>query len=311
MINIAAALAEQGKKVLLVDTDPQCNLTSYLVDADVVDKWLDESDGPKGSTIWSALKPFSEGIGDPLKIGSFERQEGVFLIPGDIQLSKYENDLTQIWVECFQRKLHGFKGVTAISEIVNSVAEENDIDFIFYDVGPNIGPLNKVILLDCDYFIVPAACDLFSVRALKTLGKSLHDWILDWQVITQLAPDNILLLPGRPAFLGYILQRFRMYGGNITSQFSMYSARLEKSAYSDISVVLRAIDKSLAKGTLSQNRIGQVKDFSNLVPLSQTQGEPFFNVTGGNETMKSEAKTEFRSIAKNIISLTQKDIATS
>jgi len=306
MINIAAAMANLGKRVLLVDADPQCNLTSYLVDSEVVDNWLDESDGPNGTTIWSALKPFSDGMGNLLRIQPTERQEGVFLIPGDIQLSKFETDLTQIWVECFQRKLHGFKGVTAISEIVNNAATDNDIDFVFYDVGPNIGPLNRAILLDCDYFIVPAACDLFSVRALKTLGKSLHDWILDWQVISQLAPDNIYLLPGRPTFLGYILQKFRMYGGNITSEFSAYAARLEKTAYSDISVVLREIDKNLAKATL-QNKLGQVKDFSNLVPLSQTQGEPFFNVAGGNATMKNEAKTEFRSIAKNIITLTQKD----
>lgn len=311
MINIAAALASLNKRVLLVDTDPQCNLTSYLVEADVVDNWLDQSDKPNGTTIWSALKPFSEGVGDLKKIIPFERQEGVFLIPGDIQLSKFEEDLNQIWLECFQRKLHGFKGATAISEIINDVAQKEEIDFVFYDVGPNIGPLNRIILLDCDFFIVPAACDLFSVRALKTLGKSLHDWILDWQTITQLAPDNTLLLPGHPKFLGYILQRFRMYGGAIASQFSSYAARMERSAYSDISLVLRQIDKELAKGTLSQNKLGQVKDFSSLVPLSQTQGEPFFNVQGGSAAFKNEAKQEFISIAKNIISLTKKSVSES
>ncbi len=43
-VNIAAALASQGKKVLLVDSDPQCNLTSYLVEDSVVDRLLDRSD---------------------------------------------------------------------------------------------------------------------------------------------------------------------------------------------------------------------------------------------------------------------------
>lgn len=304
LVNIASALALSGYKVLLVDADPQCNLTSYLVESTVVDGWLDNSDSKNGKTIWSALKPFLESYGELNFVKPFERQEGVFLLPGDIRLSEFEQELNQIWVDCLQRKVRGFKGASAISEIVNVICEQNEIDFIFYDVGPNIGPLNRVILLDCDYFIIPAACDLFSVRALKTLGKSLHDWIREWQVIAQLAPDNSLLLPGTPKYLGYILQRFRMYGGTIASQFALYANKIEKSTYSDITEVLRRIDRELATGSLSQTKLGQVKDFASLVPISQEQGLAFFDINGGDTTMKSEAKKEFRSIANKIVSLT-------
>lgn len=303
-INIAAALAKMGYKVLLVDTDPQCNLTSYLVEAQVVDDWLDKSESANGMTIWSALKSFSEGTGDIKIINAKERQDNVFLIPGDIRLSKFEEDLNQIWVECLQRKVHGFKGVTAISEVVNQIARKEKIDFVFYDIGPNIGALNRVVLLDCDYFIIPAACDLFSVRALKTLGHSLAGWIKDWKTIVQIAPDSMPLLPGQPKFLGYILQRFKMYGGAMAEKFSSYASKLEKAAHSDVVMVLREIDKSLAKGTLSQNKIGQVKDFSSLVLLSQEQGESFFAVDGGNPDQKSDAKAAFEQIAENIISHT-------
>src|SRR5450755_3899071 len=66
-VNLAFALADMGKTVLLVDSDPQCNLTSYLVQSDVVDKWLDESDGKNGQTIWSALSPLIEA-GKEIKI---------------------------------------------------------------------------------------------------------------------------------------------------------------------------------------------------------------------------------------------------
>ena len=302
-INIASALASQGKRVLLVDADPQCTLTSYLVDSEVIDDWLDKSDTPNGSTIWSAVKPFYEGVGDIKRIKAFERQEGVFLIPGDIRLSLFEQELNQIWLECLQRKVHGFRGATAISNLVNYAAQDEHIDFIFYDVGPNIGPLNRVILLDSDYFVVPAACDLFSVRALKTLGESLYGWIDGWDIISRLAPDNTYLLPGRPKFLGYILQRFKMYGGAIAEEFSTYAAKLEKAAHSDIAARLRALDPSLAKASLSQNKLGQVKDFGSLVLQSQTQGESFFTVKGGNSAQKNEAREEFTEIANNIISL--------
>lgn len=304
MINIAAALAAEGKRVLLVDADPQCNLTSYLVDSDVVDRWLDKSDSANGETIWSALKPFVEGTGDLNDIRAYERQEGVYLLPGDIRLSEFEQELGQIWVECLQRKPRGFKGASAISEIVNNLIIKEEIDYVFYDVGPNIGPLNRVILLDCDYFIVPAACDLFSVRALKTLGKTLNDWISEWQIISTLAPDNSLLLPGNPVFLGYILQRFRMYGDAIASQFASYASKMEKSAYSEITEVLRKLNPKLAPLSLSQNKLGQVKDFASLVPYSQSQGLAFFDVEGGNAQQKKDAAIEFASIAKKIISLT-------
>jgi len=52
-VNISAALAALGKRVLLVDSDPQCNLTAYLVEDSVVDDLLDNSDSEKGRTIWS------------------------------------------------------------------------------------------------------------------------------------------------------------------------------------------------------------------------------------------------------------------
>lgn len=305
IINIAAALATLGKRVLLVDADPQCNLTSYLVESDVVDDWLDNSDTEKGVTIWSALRPFIENRGNIKNIKVSERQDNVYLIPGDIRLSEFEQDLNQIWVDCLQRKQRGFNGASAISEIINNIAIKEKIDFVFYDVGPNIGPLNRVVLLDCDYFIVPAACDLFSVRALKTLGKSLYDWISEWQIISQLAPDNTLLLPGKPRYLGYILQGFRMYSDSIANQFATYAKKLEKSTHSDIAEVLRKIDKDLAKGTLSQNKLGQVKDFASIVPQSQTQGRAFFEIVGGDSHQKELAKQEFLSIARNIIAFTK------
>jgi cellulose biosynthesis protein BcsQ len=308
-VNIASALAAAGKRVLLVDADPQCNITSYLVEANVVNKWLDESDSDVGTTIWSAIKPVAESSGPVKRIKPYERLKGIYLIPGDIRLSDFEQDLNQIWIECLQRKVRGFNGASAISELVGAAAERVKADFVFYDVGPNIGPLNRIVLLDCDYFIVPAACDVFSTRALSTLGHSLDNWIREWQVISQLAPDNTLLLPGRPTFLGYVLQRFRVYGGVVSDGFSQYATLLEKAANADIAAVLRKIDKSLASTSLSYNKLGQVKDFGKLAALAQTQGLAFNNVSGGATNQRDEAKREFDAIALRIINRTSTEAA--
>lgn len=304
-VNIASALAKAGKRVLLVDADPQCNLTSYLVEADVIDSWLDNSDTETGNTIWSAIKPVVEATGKVREVAPFERLKNIFLLPGDIQLSEFEQDLPQIWTECLQRKVRGYRGSTAISDAVNLIAKRTKADFVFYDIGPNIGPLNRVILLDCDFFIVPAACDLFSTRALSTLGHSLSSWINEWQLISQLAPDDTYLLPGKPKFLGYILQRFRMYGGTISGSFAPYVAKLEKAANSDIAAVLRRIDKDLASSSVSHNKLGQVKDFGSLAPLAQDQGLPFAMVEGGAPGQKQLAEDEFDRIARLIIQRTE------
>ena len=73
--NIAFALSSIGKSILLIDSDPQCNLTSYLLSDDVVDELLNHSDDTDGQTIWTALKPVLDNVGvgrfvDPTPVGN-------------------------------------------------------------------------------------------------------------------------------------------------------------------------------------------------------------------------------------------------
>lgn len=300
-VNLAFALARLGKTVLLVDSDPQCNLTSYLVQAEVVNKWLDESEGKKGNTVWSGLRPVVQLGREIEEIEPYERADDIFLLPGDIKLSEYELDLQQSWIDCLQRKTKGFMGTTALARLVEVTAAKVKADFIFYDVGPNIGPLNRAILLDCEFFIVPAACDYFSTRALATLGHSVANWIRDWDVIAKLAPNDVPILPGRPVYLGYVLQRFRMYGGDIASAYREYARQLERHSHSDIVAVLRELDEELAPGSLSQFKLGQIKDFSTLASLAQRQGVALNDVDGGVEYLKDEARNAFDEFAKRVV----------
>jgi cellulose biosynthesis protein BcsQ len=300
-VNLAFALANLGKTVLLIDSDPQCNLTSYLVQAEVVNKWLDESEGKKGKTIWSSLRPVVHAGKDVGDIDPYERANKIFLVPGDIKLSEYELDLQQSWLDCLQRKIRGFVGTTALAELVENAAAKVDADFVFYDVGPNIGPLNRAILLDCEYFIVPAACDYFSIRALTTLGHTVANWIRDWDVIAKLAPNDVPILSGRPTYMGYVLQRFRMYGGEIANAYREYAKQLERHSYSDIVAVLREIDEKLAPGSLSQFKLGQIKDFTTLPSLAQQQGVALSEVQGGAPYLREEAKAAFEDFARKIV----------
>ena len=278
-INLAYALSRLERRVVLVDSDPQCNLTSYLVDDEVVDALLDASESSHGRTLWSGLKPVVEGTGEPRSTPMIETS-GLHLLPGDIRLSEFESLLDSFWADCAQRRVRGFRGTSALSTLVNAAAERIDADFVFYDAGPNIGPLNRVLLLDCDFFIVPAACDLFSVRALKTLGHTLCDWIRQWDGIRRFAPDDVPMLSGMPRFLGYVPQRFRVYGSSMSRGHSFYLGQLEKRVFSDIVEPLRRFDQTLAEASVTSSKLGEVRDFGVLVEEAQKQGLPLSRVRG-------------------------------
>ena len=300
-VNLAYALAALGKKVLLIDSDPQCNLTSYLVSADVVDKWLDESEGKSGQTVWTALNGVISEGGQLSYVKPYERADNIYLLPGDIKMSEFERDLQQSWVDCLQRKIRGFQETTALSRLAGACAKSVGADYVMYDVGPNIGALNRAILLDCDYFIVPAACDYFSVRALKTLGQSIKSWIKDWDIVSKLAPDRVPLLRGHPVYAGFVLQKFRMYGGVIASTYREQARLLERHSYSDIVAVLREISDDLAPGSPSDFRLGEIKDFASVANGAQEQGVPFWLVEGGSASNKVEAKSVFLDFAKKVL----------
>jgi cellulose biosynthesis protein BcsQ len=300
-MNLAGALAELGRTVLIVDSDPQCNSTSYLIADDVVDDLLDKSDTENGQTVWSAMSPISEGTGGLKMIEPIESGiEGVFILPGDIRLSEFETDLAEFWGQALQRRIRGFRGTAALSELVNTVTERINADYVLYDSGPNIGPLNRAILLDCDGLIVPVACDLFSLRALKTLGRTLVDWIEGWATISALAPADTYLLPGRPRFLGYVPGGFRVYGGEIAGGPARYLARIEKEVYAQVIALLRKTDLALAEGRLQDFKLGEIKHFGTLVQASQNEGLPLWDVSDGTPTQRNQAHRAFAALAKKV-----------
>ena len=301
-VNLASALAELGKRVLLVDSDPQGNLTSYLGEDGVVDDLLDHSDSADGQTIWSAVKPVVEGLGEAKPVRPIELSSGLFLLPGDIRLAEFESQLTTFWAECFQRRARGFRGVSALMTVVDSVAESVGADIVMYDAGPNIGALNKIILLDCDYFAVPAAADLFSLRAIKTLGQSLKDWIEEWRTIESLAPDDLVLLAGRPKPVGYIAQRFKVYGGEASTAYARIFPRLERAIQEELLAVLATVDPALVTAARPPLRIGEIKDFGTLANASQHDGVPLWRTESGTPAQRDDARSVFTQLAKTVLS---------
>lgn len=310
-VNIADALADMGKKVLLVDADPQCNLTSFYIEESDLETLLGES-GEDGSeaTLWSSIKPVVAGRGDITPVALWNvGSRNTFLYPGDVMLSMYEEELPQAWTESFARKTRGYDVMTAMSRAVNAAARRCEADVVIYDMGPNVGALNRAVLLDCDAFITPVAADLFSLRALSTVGVSVARWIRDWQTIRSIAADEDRdrLLSGMPAFLGYVTSAYKVNAGrSAANPHADWERRIAPRVRDRIVADMRAVHESLVPH--GGNKLGAIKHFHSLAPEAQKYGLAIGKLRGhvnsGHYPTVDEAAAEFSELAAEISSRT-------
>lgn len=306
-VNIADALADLGKTVLLVDADSQCNLTSFYLEESTLEVMLEESDdNGSGETLWSAVKPVAQGRGGIASIPEIEITNSIFLLPGDVLLSEYEEVLPLAWTECFARMTRGYDITTALSQVVAKAAANVGADVCFYDVGPNVGALNRAVLLDCDFFITPVAADLFSLRALSTVGRSIAKWITDWEAIRKMAngADRTRLFRGRPVYSGYVTSAFKVNAGrNAADPHAEWEAKIAPRVRDRITKDLASIDANLVPQ--GGNKVGGVKNFHSLAPAAQKFGVALGKLRGkvnpGHNAQIGEAADAFEQVAREIV----------
>ena len=305
-INIADSMVDLGLRVLLVDADPQCNLTSFFLSEKLIDELLSKSDEAGGGTIWSAIKPVVNGRGPIQEIEVFEVRENLFLCPGDVLLADYEEELPSAWTGSFARKERDYDVMCALSRAAREIGHRYEVDLIIFDVGPNVGPLNRTILLDMDYFATPVAADLFSLRALSTVGRSLARWIRDWKTVLQLASSEgrERLLSGRPKYLGYITTAYKVSSGrSATRPHEYWAAKIAPRVRARIVEDIRKQDPSLVPD--GANKIGAIKDFHSLAPQAQVSGIAIGKLRGqvnpGYYEQVAEAAREFDTLTRELL----------
>lgn len=307
-INIADALADAGKTVLIVDADPQCNITSFYLDEVDLEKLLGDSNvHGSDATLWSAIKPVVEGRGGIIDIPEWQvHKQPIYLLPGDVLLSDYEEELPAAWTECFARRTRGYDVTTALSRVAARTAQKVRADVIIYDVGPNVGALNRAILLDCDSFITPVAADLFSLRALTTVGRSVAKWMTDWTTVRGLAsPADQSILPlGRPHYLGYITSAFKVHTGkSAANPHSDWEKKIAPRVRDRIIEDLKKVDPKLVPQ--GGNKVGAIKHYQSLAASAQQHSVAIGKLGGlvnpGHTAAINGAKADFADLAKEII----------
>jgi cellulose biosynthesis protein BcsQ len=305
-INVADALVDLGFRILLIDADPQCNLTSFFLPEDQLDKLLGESGEKAGETLWSAVKPVVDGKGPIKEITPFQIKNNLLLCAGDVLLADYAEELPAAWTGSFARKTRDYDVMCALSRAARNIGKKHNADIVIYDVGPNVGALNRTILLDSDFFATPVAADLFSLRALATVGRSLGRWIRDWETVRQLATpaDREQLLHGQPVYLGYITSAYKVSSGRIATRPHDYWEKKIAPRVRDFIVEdLRKVHAKLVPS--GSNKIAAIKDFHSLAPQAQSLGVAIGRLKGhvnpGYYPQVEEAASEFQALANEIV----------
>ena len=226
--NLACGFAAKGYKTVLVDLDPQCNLTLLALGEDYFEG---EKPLPKNS-IYEVLKPKIEGRGDiDLSLKPTQIRDHLFLVPGDLNLTLFEDLIGDGITHATAGQARGYSDTSAIDRYLNEVGSSMLVDIFVIDTSPSLGALNRVILLGCEYFIVPLVPDSFSVQGVENLGNVFERWKKHWRntagaaaVSGDIASSHVLR--GDALFLGYIINNFNVYGHKIVSRQEAWLTRI-------------------------------------------------------------------------------------
>ncbi|ONH81180.1 hypothetical protein APZ41_021275 [Roseomonas mucosa] len=304
--NLAAEISLNfGAKVLVIDADPQCNLTQYVLGEDDV---IDIYSSQNIDSVYSVIRPLSlgKGYGDKLPIRKSEAF-GFDLIIGDPRLALQEDLLAQDWRDARGGGMRGIRTTYVFADVVNKAKSAN-YDFVFFDMGPSLGAINRSILLAMDYFVVPMAIDIFSIWAIKNIGATVGVWQKELRNGIKLSedPTEIPEIDQRRTirFLGYVTQQHKERGvaGEKGSDQKVDRRRIVQ-AYRDISAGFPdEIEKHLGDLYRKQKvrpHLGDIRHLGSLAPKSQSQHVPMISVagTGSYTGLRKQARQIYRDIA--------------
>jgi cellulose biosynthesis protein BcsQ len=253
--HLAHAIATLGRKTLVIDLDPQCNLTIYGIDSETIaeiwrreDGFVDdfqearsrisseEFQGLSNSTrsIHFLLKPTEDGVAElddlppPIPLN-----EHLHLIPGRLTLHLFEAKVGERWSGVYQGDPLAIRTATKIRTSALAYAERFHYEFVILDTSPSLGALNRTILSLADAFIIPGGPDLFSVYGIRNIGNALKTWKNQFESIFHFLSDSKRSnFPTRfVRFVGYTLYNAKkLSGAKSTNELGLAKAHYNYAA---------------------------------------------------------------------------------
>ncbi|KQM32827.1 hypothetical protein ASF03_10810 [Rhizobium sp. Leaf68] len=302
LCNVAAYLAlNHEKKVCVVDADPQCNATQYFFNDSIIEKIYNSS---QSFTINNVIEPLSFGEGYSEKIVTKTAPRfGISVIPGDPRLALTEDLLARDWGDAKAGEVRGIRTNLVFSELLSRL---ENFDYVFFDVSPSLGALNRAILLSSDYFVSPMSIDIFSLKAFENISKWIEGWSTEWLRGLENVKDKSRipkLKHGKATFIGYVTQQY-LAKKDATGQRRAVQAYEEIRKQIDFLIDKHKLGEDLAG---SNYEIGTVPNLFSLIPMSQSRHTPVFKlsasdgVVGAHFAKVRDAKDIFGKVATEIM----------
>lgn len=286
--NLGWMLAERGHRVLMVDADPQCNLTgmvlSFAGDADFESFYTHHPN----SNIFAAVRPAFAGA--PEKIGATSvhgtQQNGLMLLAGHVDVATFEPELAMAHkLQSALPILQNLPG--ALGHVIRATAANEGCDYVLIDMSPSIGALNQNLLMHSDFFIVPTSPDYFCLLAIESLARILPRWAQNAaELRSQQGAATYKLPTVNPKFVGIVSQRYRPRDGRPAAAFQKWIDTIIQRTGDGLVPALEAVDMAVPttkrSGILSEPphvEIAQIADFNSLIARSQEFATAVFALT--------------------------------
>ena len=316
--NLADALGRRGKKVLLVDFDPQCNLSIAMLGEEIFVEALPQVNAPYGTTIRSFLQRFLQNTGGEqifLHNGPYTNQN-VHLIAGDFWLNVYAEALN---VGADLLTGTGLSRYVVLRNIVSAAESSNGIefDFVIIDLPPSFGALVRAAFYSSDYYIVPCTSDNFSAYCVGLIGNMVPSFVNDWRIgLDRFRSSNPHYKDfdhlGQPIFAGWVFNGFdtarrRRSQDAIVREEPLGDRRMVQADATMHDRVVKAINDDLvanlnqkiesfepvATGLPSNYRIGDIEDANVLIQNSLWLSVPIGQLGDHSQVANLQDRTQW------------------
>ncbi len=297
--HLAHMFPRLGYRVLAVDLDPQANLTSMFFDESTLEAlWDDEV---FGETVLKCVQPILDGTGDIAPSATVDAGPMIYVLCGDLGLSRFEDKLSESWPKGFANDQAALRATSAFHRMIQLAGRVVGADVVLVDVGPNLGAINRAALLAADYLLVPLAADLFSLQGLKNLGPTVREWRARWRDMRAMAKVNFELPSGEMRPLGYVMLQHAMRADRPAKWYEKWLRRVPE-------VYRTAVLGEGDHGVLSsQNHcLATLRNYRSLMPMAQEARKPIFDLTPADGAIGSHAQLvrvceqDFRNLAEKV-----------
>ncbi|MDD4916063.1 MAG: AAA family ATPase [Methylococcales bacterium] len=308
--HLAWMFASLRKRVVVVDLDPQANMTAAFLDEERIEEiWGNTS---QGSTIFQCVKPLT-GVGDIAAPVLQNIVNDLYLVPGDVNLSSYEEVLSSEWPNSMgdNNLYRPMRILSSFWQVMQMAASKVQADIILVDIGPNLGAINRSVLLATDYVVIPLGADLFSLQGLKNLGPTLKSWKSLWQkrldnwkesLEMQNYPD-FQLPRGKMTPIGYLCQQHSVRLDRPVKAYDKWVTRIP-NIYRE-SVLSEPANPAI-EPVNDPYCLATIKHYRSLIPMAQEHRKPIFNLTsadgaiGSHANAVQDARKDFKQLAEKI-----------